>query len=329
MPTPTAQTIWNMSNTQLQALLDSQALKPKTGTTHFYAPSFSPYKTPTYTPPATACPTISVTGNTCALNCKHCGRRVLKTMQPALTPTELWLLGSKLRRGGAEGVLVSGGCLPDGSVPLKVFASVLGRFKRELGLTVFVHTGLVGAETAQALGEAGVDAALIDVLGSQQTIKQTLNLKATPQDYADALKALSDAKLRVVPHVIVGLNNGKLDGELHALEIAKQIQPAAVVIIAFMPLCGTEMAQTKPPTAIDVARVAAAARVRFPDVPLALGCMRPKGKLRAEIDVLSLKAGVDAIAFPSEAAVQYAESRGHHTVFSPLCCAQIHLDLKQ
>jgi len=35
---------------------------------------------------------------------------------------------------------------------------------------------------------------------------------------------------------------------------------------------------------------------------------------------------VDAVAFPSEEAVRYAESKGWKTSFSSYCCAQMFLD---
>ena len=54
--------------------------------------------------------------------------------------------------------------------------------------------------------------------------------------------------------------------------------------------------------------------------------MRPKGASRGETDVLALRAGVDAVAFPSEAAVEYAKDKGYGTVFSPFCCAQMYVD---
>jgi len=55
--------------------------------------------------------------------------------------------------------------------------------------------------------------------------------------------------------------------------------------------------------------------------------MRPKGKHRAETDVLALKAGVNGIAFPCEEATKYAETRGYEVKFSSFCCAQIYKDL--
>jgi uncharacterized radical SAM superfamily protein len=64
----------------------------------------------------------------------------------------------------------------------------------------------------------------------------------------------------------------------------------------------------------------------FPDVPVALGCMRPKGKHRAETDVLCLKAGVNAVAFPTEEVIAYAEKQGYALSFSSYCCSQIFMD---
>lgn len=319
--------VWNLNEPQLQKLLDLGAPKQQGKTIRFYAPSFTYYKTKHFCGSTTEFPTISVTGNTCALNCKHCGGRLLETMHPALSPTELFELGLKLKRDGAKGVLVSGGCLLNGSVPLDDFASTLGRFKRELGLTAFVHTGIIRSATAAALKDAGVDAALIDIIGSNETIKKILNFKIDIEDYVNSLKALTEAKLNVVPHVIVGLNDGKLNGENHALQIiAETTNPSALVIIAFMPIHHTAMAKEAPPKPLDIAKVIATARRLFPKTPLVLGCMRPKGKLRAETDILALKAGVDAIAFPSEEAVEYSKREGFKTAFSSYCCAQIFSD---
>ena len=129
-----------------------------------------------------------------------------------------------------------------------------------------------------------------------------------------------------MPNVIVGLQKGKLKGELKALKMIANVNPSAVVIIAFMPIRGTEMENVKPPTPIDIARVIMAARLMFPATPLALGCMRPKGKLREEIDCLALNAGADAIAFPTEEAMRYAKAQGYETSFSPYCCSQIYVD---
>jgi len=327
MPLPSPETVWKLDKKELLNILETGFFKHQNREIRFYAPSFAYYKTKFFCSSPSSFPTISVTGTRCALNCKHCGGKVLETMHPALSPSELFDLCAKLKQKGAVGCLISGGCLPDGSVPLDEFADAIEKVKAELGLTVFVHSGVITSKTAVALKKAGVDAALIDIIGSSETIKKALSLNITPQDYVDSLKALDKSKLNFVPHVIVGLNEGKLDGELDALRMVAAVKPSAVVLIAFMPIRGTAMEKTTPPKPWDIAKVAAAARLMFPKAPLILGCMRPKGKARGETDVLALKAGVDAIAFPSEEAVKCSIENGWKTSFSSFCCAQMYLDV--
>jgi lipoyl synthase len=321
----TPHNIWEMTDSELELLLKSDKLQPISGTIRFYAPSFTYYRTKNFCSNTTDFPIISITGNACALNCAHCGGKVLQTMHSAVSPNELCGLAAKLKKKGAKGVLVSGGCLPDGSVPLDEFVPTLARLKRELGLTVFVHTGVVSEKMAFALKEAGVDAALIDIIGSAETIAKVYNLKVSVHDYENSLSAFQKANLCFVPHVIAGLNGGRLDGEFDALKLIATVQPSAVVIIAFMPIRDTKMAQTPPPQPLDIARVAASARVMFPTVPLLIGCMRPKGKARAQTDVYALQAGVDGMAFPSSEAIEYAK-KWCTVTYSSYCCAQLGLD---
>ena len=322
-----ANQVWTATDQDLVDLLDSEVLISKPRKIRFYAPSFTYYKTAAFCSSSTEFPTISVTGNGCALNCKHCGGKVLETMHPADSPDKLFALCSKLRAEGAKGVLVSGGCLPDGSVPLQKFASTLAKIKHDLGLTVFVHTGIIDTNTAAQLKAACVDATLIDVIGSDETIREIYNLNTTAKQYEDSLKALSEAGIDFVPHVIVGLHHGDLKGEFDALNMIKPYKPSAIVIISFMPIRGTQMEKTPPPTPKNIARTIATARVMFPNVPLVLGCMRPKGKHRTETDIFALKAGVDGIAFPSQEAISYAQTNHYSVKFSAFCCAQIYRDL--
>jgi uncharacterized radical SAM superfamily protein len=326
MAHPSPETVWNSTEKELRALLNSGTLVAKPRTVRFYAPSFKYYKTSHHRSQPNQFPTISVTGTGCALNCKHCEAKVLETMHAAGAPQKLFAVASQLRRNGALGCLVSGGCLADGSVPLNQFIPAIRKIKQELGLTVFVHTGIIDPPTAEALKHAEADAALIDVIGDDETIREVCNLNATTKDYENSLNALHAVGLRLVPHIIVGLSGGKLKGEFHALQMIAASEPSAVVIIAFMPIHGTAMAHVKPPTPADIARVTATARLMFPRIPIALGCMRPKGRQHAETDILALKAGADAIAFPSEEAIQYAEAEGYSRSFSSYCCAQITMD---
>jgi uncharacterized radical SAM superfamily protein len=252
-------------------------------------------------------------------------------MQAAITPEALFDVCSEFKQSGAVGCLISGGCLPNGSVPLKPFITSIARIKQELGLTVFVHTGIIDLETALLLKQTMIDAVLIDVIGSQKTINNIYGLNITVQDYAKSLDALQKTGINFVPHVIVGLNNdeGKLEGEYTALQIISKTNPSAIVIIAFTPIHGTKMAKTNPPQPQDIARVITSARVMFPKTPITLGCMRPKGKQRITTDLLALKAGINAIAFPSQQAIDYTKTQKWTTTTSPHCCAKIFTDYNQ
>lgn len=319
--------IWGMNEKSLFTLLDNSFLHSRPRKIRFYAPSFMYYKTSYYRSSPTDFPTISLTGKGCAVNCKHCGGLVLETMYPAKSPTEFFELCVKLKKEGALGCLVSGGCLPNGSVPIEEFIGEIAKVKRELSLTVLVHTGIIDTRTAEALAEAKIDSALIDIVGSNDTIREICKLNTTIDDYSKSMRALHESGIPFVPHVIVGLHYGRLEGEFHALQMIRKFRPSALVIIAFMPIRGTEMEKVEPPKPSAIAKVIATARAMFPDTPLVLGCMRPKGKHRVETDLLAIKAGVDAIAFPAEDAVKFAESRGISVTFSSLCCSQICADM--
>ncbi len=294
----------------------------------FYSPSFAYYKTRYFCSSPAAFPSISITGQFCALKCRHCGGKVLNTMIPAVTPERLVNLCAQLKQKGAIGCLISGGCLQDGSVPLDRFVDAIAEVKRKLGLTVVVHTGVIELSMANRLKEAGVDAALIDVIGSDDTIKEIYQLSMEVKDFDRSLKALSDSGITFVPHVIVGLHYGKLKGEFEALRMISKYEPSAVIVIALMKIHGTHMENVPPPASTDIARVLAAARLMMPHTPLVLGCMRPKGKNKREIDVLAVKAGVNAIAFPAEEAIKYAECQGLEISFSSMCCSQIYDDIR-
>ncbi len=289
----------------------------------FYAPSFAYYKTRYFRSSPTTFPTISVTGSSCALKCKHCGGKVLETMLSATTPEKLIDICGDLRSKGCIGCLISGGCLPDGSVPLDRFTHAIAKIKRDLGLKVLVHTGIVDTSTAKGLKKAGVAAALIDVIGSDETIQEIYQLNARINDYDRSLRALHESGIPIVPHVLVGLHYGKLKGELQALKMISKYSPSAVIIIAFMPIRGTPMEKVPPPAPKEIVNVLTTARLMLPKTPLALGCMRPKGEHRIETDILAVRAGVNAIAFPVVEAIQLAESIGLKIAFSSLCCSEV------
>jgi len=293
----------------------------------FYVPGFAHYKSPYFESSSRCFPSVSITGASCALACRHCKGRILKTMIPARNPEDLVKVCEKLKADGCIGCLVSGGCLPDGSVPIDRFVDALSRIKKNLGLKMVVHTGLIDNGTAQSLRAAGVEAALIDIIGSNETIREIYGLDAGIEDYERSLKALYDSGIRMVPHILVGLHYGEILGEFRAIDMISKYVPSALVVIALTPMRGTPMENTPPPKPEDVAKVLVAARLKMPKVPIALGCVRPLGPHRTKTDVLAVRAGVNAIAFPSTEAVDLATSMRLKMSFHPLCCSQVYEDI--
>ncbi len=324
-----AETIWRMPKEELVSLIEGRQLPNRTGKIRFYSPSFIYYKTNYFRSSPSAFPSISITGSSCALNCQHCNGKVLDTMFSAPTPKELFDLCAKLKSDGAVGCLISGGCLPDGSVPLGEFIDAIAKIKKELGLTVVTHTGIIDFSTAKRLKEAGVDAALIDIIGSNETINEIYHLDVGVDDFDRSLRAFHESGIPFVPHVLVGLDYGELRGELEALKMISRYSPSAVITIAFMPIRGTPMEKVSPPEPEDIVRVLVCARLLMLETPLVLGCMRPKGEHRRITDTLAVSAGVNAIAFPAEEAIRLAESMNLEMSFSSLCCSQIFEDAFQ
>jgi hypothetical protein len=294
---------------------------------YFYIPTFLPYASDYNSSKRDLFPSISVTGNSCSLRCAHCNGKMLETMIPVTSGKELVELCRKIDGEGGVGCLVSGGCRPDGSVPIEGFVEALSEVKRQTDLTVVVHTGVLNEETARQLARARIDAALIDIIGSDDTIKEIYKLNARVEDYKSSLKALHNSGVSFVPHVLVGLHYGKLMGEMRALEMIAEYDPSGLIFIAFIPIRGTPMERVVAPDPFDVARVMIAARRLMPNIPHALGCARPTSEHRKETDVLAVQGGINAIAFPSDEAVSKAKSLGLETHFSSMCCSQVYSDI--
>jgi uncharacterized radical SAM superfamily protein len=262
---------------------------------------------------------ITVTGNWCELNCEHCKKKLLESMVPALTPEKLREVGDSLIEKDCQGVLISGGASSEGTVPLDKFMDSIAYLK-ERGLQVIVHTGLLNEKTAQNLKAAGVDQVLIDVMGDTETIKEVYHLDKTPADFEESLRIMKTAQLRMAPHIVIGLNHGKIRGEYNALRFISEVTPDVIVLVVLSPMHGTPMHGTATPAPEEVARIAAIARIVNENTPVSFGCARPSGSGRVDLERMLIRAGVNSIAYPSDEAVDYATDIGLRTIFVEKCC---------
>jgi uncharacterized radical SAM superfamily protein len=266
-------------------------------------------------------PSVSVTGASCALRCKHCGGHYLASMQGVDAPSKLKEFCVKHEANGGVGVLVSGGSDTQGRVPLERFYRALSWIKENTGLIVNVHTGLLDSGQAEKLASTDVDIVSADVVGSDETIKRVYGLGARVEDYAETLWALKEAQVRnIVPHICVGLDFGEIRGEARAIELASEIKPEIIVILGLIPTKDTAMETVDPPSCEDLARAVAASRLMCRDSSVAFGCMRPRvDKDRAE--VLVIRAGADRLVLPASSTVKAADEEGFTIKHLDCCCA--------
>ncbi|NPV52776.1 MAG: radical SAM protein [Firmicutes bacterium] len=290
---------------------------------YFPVPSIIRYDTECYTnSPASFVP-VSITGRACALRCDHCNGRILENMIPAATSGALLALGKRLAGAGCRGLLISGGSGPDGSVPLDSFIDAISELKRAYGLRIAVHTGLVDRNQARRLAGAGIDVAMIDVIGSAATARRVYHLEAAPQDYIGSVRNLKDEGVPVVPHIVLGLDYGRLEGEVDALYALSTCGIHELVLVIMMPLKGTRMESARPPGPSELAGVFALARGLFHRQHIFLGCARPGGDHRRDVELLAVRAGFNGIAYPSDETIRLARDLGLEAVFSEQCCSLV------
>ncbi|MCK5396633.1 MAG: radical SAM protein [Thermoplasmata archaeon] len=263
---------------------------------------------------------ISVTGNDCALNCEHCKGSLLDSMNNASDPQELIELGDRLIAKGCEGILISGGADKNGEVLLSGFTEAIAYLKG-IGLKVLVHSGLASRESAISLKNAGVDQVLLDIIGSDSTIKEVYHLDKTTSDYSNTLSYLADEGLEIVPHILIGLHFGQMVGEYDALEMIMNSRASHIVFVVLMPKEGTPMENVTTPSAQEIARLIAIARILNPQAKITLGCARPPGEEKLATEEYAIKAGVNGIAYPTDQTMELAGEKGLKLIFRDTCCS--------
>lgn len=290
---------------------------------HFYTPTFKAFQTSELSSCGkSAWPAISITGGDCKLQCDHCKAKVLEPMIPARTPEQLWRVVNEIVAEGGQGMLLTGGSNHRNEVEYGPFYPTVRRIKDTYPeFRIAIHTALVDRDGAQAMAEAGIDAAMMDVIGAQDTITQVYHLRRSVDDFEATLEALVAADIKVVPHIVIGLHYGRLLGEWNALEILARHRPDAVVLVVVMPFYAPRTRPFVTPSPEVVGEFFLDARRALPGLPLLLGCARPAGTAKSRIDTYAVMAGLDGIAHPADGAVELAARLGRGVRVTPACCS--------
>jgi lipoyl synthase len=303
--------------------LEAQARFGSLPRLRLYTPSFRAYATDELKGCGrNSFPAFSITGGACALNCDHCRAKILEPMIPATRPEEL---DRKVRDlvllQNLQGFLLSGGSNRRNEVPYDRFYPTIEALKRDFPtLRIAAHTALLDERRAQRMADAGIDVAMMDVIGAEETIRDVYHLDRPVEDFERTLAALSATRMEIVPHIVIGLHYGRLLGEERALEIIARYPVAALVLVIVMPF----YAPAERPFALVAPEAAAAvflaARRRLSNLPVQLGCARPAGVHKLQTDAYAVMAGLDGIAFPAEGILALARAIGRPVDVEQACC---------
>lgn len=258
---------------------------------------------------------VSVTGSACSLQCEHCQGHYLGAMLDASLPGSLEAIGRKAFQEGALGLLVSGGCDPEGRVPLVERIGEV-RALKEMGLLLNVHTGHVDETEAGSLAGTGIDRFSLDLHRSVGVIKDVLHQAGGAERYEATLRALcGKAPGRVVPHVCAGLDGDQVLHEKECVDLASEHEISALVLLRHMPShlhlaepLGDERFYELVEYAVDRLTV-----------PVLLGCMRPRGAGQVELECA--RRGVAGIANLRSDTEKLLCEAGFTVERRSLCCA--------
>jgi lipoyl synthase len=269
-------------------------------------------------------PAISITGSECALNCEHCNKKYLESMRDITNPNDLKNFLNNLYENNGIGALISGGCDPDGAVPLDGYLDVIKEIKQHTNLIINTHTGLINKSTAEMLALSKIDIVSFDVNVDEDIIRDIYHLKKEVKDYKIAIELLKNHNLNIVPHICIGLYYGRVKKELETINFIKEIfnEPNLIVIIALIPP-KTSIHQFEMPSPESISKLIAVTRIQFPKTEISLGCMRPRGNMKVKLEKYAMKAGINRIEIPSRKSLNWImeyDPKINFQFFSA-CCA--------
>jgi uncharacterized radical SAM superfamily protein len=230
-------------------------------------------------------------------------------MQPLNSPIPL----------GTKSFLISGGLKKDGKSFILDQKERLLEMKRHGHYHFNAHVGFVDPSEIDAIANI-VDYVSFDFVSNPNVIQKVYKLQKTVEEYIDQYKLLS-SKMPTYPHITVGLDEGKIHWEYEAIDILSDLLADRLVLNVLIPTPGTEFEAVSNPDLEEVRKVFQYARRVFHDKPLILGCMRPRGRYRSELDILAIELGFDRIVQPTLPSRHRAEVLGLEISYFYECCS--------
>lgn len=220
------------------------------------------------------CTLLSIKTGGCTEDCKYCSQSAKHDTHVKATPTmkaeEVMKSARAAKESGSTRFCMGAAWREVGKEKdRKAFESVLDlvRQVRSLDMEVCCTLGMLTGEQAMKLKEAGLTAYNHNLDTSREYYPKVITTR-TYDDRLDTLEAVRNAGLSVCCGGILGLGEDHEDrvGLLHTIACLPA-HPESVPINALVPVEGTPLQQegkAKPPTALDMARMIATARIVLP-----------------------------------------------------------------
>ncbi|HPB34065.1 MAG TPA: radical SAM protein [Caldisericia bacterium] len=232
---------------------------------------------------------ISLTGESCFLNCLHCSGSYLKEMKTKEKALEI------LENNDYSSVLISGGFNIKGGLDIIPNLDYLKQVK-SFGKKIILHSGFIKKSEIDLI-KGIVDVISFDFIYDKETIQEVYHLPYDGEDYKKEYLLLR-RNIKTIPHIIVGLFRGKIKGEYEIVDVLAEIKPNIVVFLILVPTKGTPFQDVTLPDIEEIKKFFQFSKRKLRLTNFVLGCMRPKGILRDEIEITAYESGFDGFVNP-------------------------------
>jgi biotin synthase len=245
------------------------------------------------------CSLLSVKTGGCPEDCAYCPQAARYqtgvAAEPLLSSGEVLAAARKAREAGATRFCMGAAWreVKDGAQFDRVLEMVRG--VKELGMEACCTLGMLTAEQARRLKQAGLDAYNHNL----DTSREKYGDIVTTRDYGDRLRTLRhvrEAGIGVCCGGIIGMGESVADRcELLRTLAAQDPHPESVPINMLVRVQGTPLFEQPPASTIEMVRMIATARILMPAAMVRLSAGRQQ--MSEEAQLLCMMAGANSIFF--------------------------------
>ncbi|AEK59257.1 MULTISPECIES: biotin synthase BioB [Acidithiobacillus] len=240
---------------------------------------------------------LSIKTGNCPEDCGYCAQSV-HHQSDTLAITDLLSVeavreaAAQAKAGGAQRFCMGAAWRSPHHRDLERVALMV-RAVKELGLETCVTLGMLNAQQAQRLAEAGLDYYNHNLDTSPEFYGEVIHTRSY-QERLDTLEAVRNAGIKVCSGGILGLGESRRDRARLLQELAKlPTAPESIPINALVPIPGTPLEHAPAVDEIEFVRTIAVARLLFPASYLRLAAGRER--MSDSLQALCFLAGANSI----------------------------------